>query len=238
MFSRKRMIIWLVMLTFCVLCSEVSAKRAVVNNRVDTQATIAVMNLGTRPGAVPSVININGAGMTSSEYLISTLSNSGCFQIMENDLVIDKIAELGIKTDGVIDPDSARILGEALKSKYILYGNVTGVTVKNNSTNIVFAGVNVCAVKAYIIARLMDVQTGEILVACKGEGRSSSSYTQGALMPVTVYIGTSKVTQESVHNAVQKAAKAAVDDLLSQLGVSAKEIAKKNKMNKFKDEND
>lgn len=72
-------------------------------------------------------------------------------------------------------------------------------------------GVNVCTVKAHVIARVMDVETGDILMAVKGDGKSKSSFVKlhagNGLTGVKVLkIGTVNVTMDSVHNAIAKAA--------------------------------
>lgn len=79
-------------------------------------------------------------------------------------------------------------------------------------------GVHICTVKAHVIARLMDVETGNILVMAKSDGSSKSSFVKVRGGPVSVVeIGTTRVTQDSVHNAIMKAAFATVDDLLLRL---------------------
>ena len=57
----------------------------------------------------------------------------------------------------------------------------------------------------------MDVETGDILMAVKGDGKSKSSFVKlhagNGLTGVKVLkIGTVNVTMDSVHNAIAKAA--------------------------------
>ena len=60
----------------------------------------------------------------------------------------------------------------------------------------------------------MDVDTGKILTAARSEGMSASSFVGDENF---FYIGTVKVTQTAVHNALQKAAFQAVDILNERL---------------------
>ncbi|WP_443684994.1 CsgG/HfaB family protein [Phascolarctobacterium succinatutens] len=177
-------------------------------------ANVAVMDFGTRPGATTSEISINNAEYTSSEYIINGLVNKHCFNIMDKDMVMHRLQEKQLKTVGLIDPDTAKKIGSLLNTRYIIYGNVTNVSVSDTGTQIltnIGGGVNVCTVKAHVIARVMDVETGDILMAVKGDGKSKSSFVKlhagNGLTGVKVLkIGTVNVTMDSVHNAIAKAA--------------------------------
>lgn len=195
-----------------LLCCQCFAK-------VDRSARIAVMDFGTRPGASTSEINIQNAEYTSSEYMINKLISSNCFVVVDKDIAFGKIKAHGHKTVGLIDPDTAKCIGKTLNVKYLLYGNIAGVTNSSTGTSIATlpagASVNVCTIKAHIVARLMDVDTGDILLAVRGEGNSKSSFVKAKASPlVIVNVGTKKVTQDSVHNAIQKAAHNAIDNML------------------------
>lgn len=177
-------------------------------------ANVAVMDFGTRPGATTSEISINNAEYTSSEYIINGLVNKHCFNIMDKDMVMQQLKAEHLTTVGLIDPDTAKRIGDLLHTRYIIYGNVTNVSISDTGTQImtnIGGGVNVCTVKAHMIARVMDVETGDILMAVKGDGKSKSSFVRlhagNGLTGVKVLkIGTVTVTMDSVHNAIAKAA--------------------------------
>mgnify|MGYP004473204249 FL=1 len=177
-------------------------------------ANVAVMDFGTRPGATPSEININNAEYASSEYIINGLVNKHCFNIMDKDMVMQQLKAEQLNTVGLIDPDTAKRIGDLLHTRYIIYGNVTNVSISDTGTQImtnIGGGINVCTVKAHMIARVMDVETGDILMAVKGDGKSKSSFVRlhagNGLTGVKVLkIGTVTVTMDSVHNAIAKAA--------------------------------
>lgn len=210
------LIIWILLLNFSAV-----ALAATVNRN----ATVAVMDFGTRPGATTAEININNAEHVSCDYIITRLVNRHCFNVMEKEFALNTAKAEGLNVVGLIDPDSAKRIGELLKAKYLIYGNVTNVSISDTGTSIIGnigGGVNVCTVKAHIIARMMDIDTGNIIMVAKGDGKSKSSFVKVAygssLANVSVIkIGTVKVTQDSVHNAIQKAAYAVVDDLMFKL---------------------
>ena len=188
-----------------------------------SDSSIAVMDFGTRPGATPAEISLQNTEYTSSEYLILRFVDRNCFSVMDKDLVMHKMREEGLQTTGIIDPDTAKRIGAMLGVRYIVYGNVVNVSLSNVGTQVLASGVNVCTVKARIVARIMDVETGDILMVTRGEGASKSSYTKiqlgmdPLLSASTVTIGTKKVTMDSVHNAIQKAAYHTVDQMVEKL---------------------
>lgn len=205
----------LLILIFTLLCNQCFAA-------IDKNARLAVMDFGTRPGASTHEINIQNAEYTSSEYLINKLFNSNCFDVVDKDVAFAKIKEHGHKTVGLIDPDTAKCIGKDLNVKYLLYGNIAGVTNSSTGTEIMSlqggASVNVCTIKAHIVARLMDVDTGNILMAIRGEGSSKSSFVKAKASPlIIVNVGTKKVTQDSVHNSIMKAAHNVIDNMLTTI---------------------
>ena len=196
------------------LCSTTFAAQIVEN------ASVAIMDLGTHEDAVPHEINILNAGKASSEYLIQRLFQVGKFNLMDRTLVEEKIHVANLNTTGLIDPDTAKKIGELLGADYLVYGNVNDVTLSETGAETVGVGLDfsTVTVKAHLIVRVMDISTGQIIGAAKGEGISKGSFVQikGGTV-ATVSIGRTKVTQDSVHNALQKAAFATVDKLIKQL---------------------
>ncbi|MBR1760302.1 MAG: hypothetical protein IJ812_07670 [Schwartzia sp.] len=203
------------LLAWVLLVSRVSAAN------LEDHPTAAVMDFGIHEGAAASDTNIQGAGKAAAEYVIHRLIHDGHFLIAERDLARKQMDEERLKTVGLIDPDSAKRIGEILKVHYVIYGNVNDVAFSETGAGIdmsIVGGVNIGTVSSHIIARIMDVNTGTILMAAKGEGKSKSSYVFAGTKHIGVInIGTKIVTQDSVHNAIQKAAFQAVDVLMERL---------------------
>ena len=181
--------------------------------QIEPGASVAVMDFGTHPDAVPIDINIFNAGKAASEYVTNSLVQSNKFDVMDRSLVEDKIKAEHLNTTGIIDADTAKRIGQLLGAKYIIYGNVNDVTLSEVNTNLGPGGVTVCTIKSHLILRMMKVDTGDIICVAKGEGKSKSSGTSVVLIEV----GNSKVTQDSVHNAIKKASAQTVDVLVSRL---------------------
>lgn len=201
-----------VLLIIISICAHVSAE--IVEN-----SKIAIMDLGTHEGAVPIDINIFNAGKASSEYLIQRMFQVGKFNIMDRTLVESQIKAANLNTTGIIDPDTAKKIGEILGADYLVYGNVNDVTLSETGASTLGIGLDISSVtvKAHIIVRVMEIETGKIIGAAKGEGKSKGSFVRIKGGPViTLEIGRTKITQDSVHNALQKAAFQTVDKLVSQ----------------------
>ena len=202
-------------LIFVSFCKPAFAEELIVET-----SNIAIMDLGTHEGAVPFEINVFNAGKASSEYLIQRLFEVGKFNVMDRTLVEDKIRESSLNTTGLIDPDTAKKIGDLLDVDYLVYGNVNDVTLSETggSTGGVGLDISRITIKAHIIVRVMNVKTGKIIGAAKGEGKSRGSFVRIKGSPVAVLeIGRTKVTQDSVHNALQQAAFQTVDKLIKQL---------------------
>ena len=180
--------------------------------------SVAVMDFGKHIGAATADIILDNTEKTSSDYIIEALVESGKYDVADKDLLAEKLTEEGLNTTGLIDPDTARRIGEILGARYIIYGNVNDVTGSSTGVDIYYAGGDVHTVKAHIIARMMDVTTGDIVMAAKGEGKSKSSIAKvGKDGLGYITIGTAKVSQVSVHNSIKKAAYAMVDKLTERL---------------------
>lgn len=187
---------------------------------IEKNAVVAVMDFGTHAGAASSDVALANAEGTTSEYVITKLINDGKLVVMDKENVRSQLEANNVKLVGLIDPDSAKVIGSVLHCQYIIYGNVNDVSVSNTGTKmlgLIGGDVNVCTVKSHVIARIMNVADGTIVMAAKGEGVSKSSYTDLHTLKGGIRIGTVTVTQESVHNALQKAAFNAVDILTQRL---------------------
>lgn len=174
---------------------------------IDKGSTVVVTDMGVHKGTSEPDVNLLNAETASSEYVIQRLVSTDNFTVKDRTLLHEALQKLNVV--GLIDPDTAKKLGEILGVRYIVYGNVTDISVAVEK-----AVVNVNTVKSHIVLRIMDIETGKILMAAKGEGISASSFVGDEEF---FFIGTAKVTQTAVHNALQKAAFQAVDVLNERL---------------------
>lgn len=183
--------------------------------------SLAVMDFGVNHEGTSVSIDLCNAEYLTSDYIIARCVENKRFFVKERDVVQKKLESENISTVGIIDSERAQKIGRILGVRYIIYGNVTDVGVSDTETKLsskMFVNVTVGKVKAHIVARFMDVETGRILMAVRGEGESSSSnVNMSHKTGVGVVIGTYTVPQESVHNALKKAAFDVVDKLEVEL---------------------
>lgn len=177
--------------------------------QIERDSSIAVMDLGVHKGTSDPDVNLLNAEKASSEYVIQRLAATNNFNVKDRTLILNVLQKFNML--GLIDPDTAKKIGEILGIRYIVYGNVVDVSVAVEK-----ALVTVNTVKAHLIIRIMDIETGNILMAAKGEGSSASAFI-GDSEKNFFFIGTTKVSQTAVHNALQKAAFQAVDILNERL---------------------
>lgn len=177
--------------------------------QIEKGASVGVMDLGVHKGTSDPDVNLLRAEGASSEYVIQRLVETKNFEVKDRTLILNVLEKFNML--GLIDPDTAKKIGEILGVRYIVYGNVVDVVVEVEK-----ALVTVNTVKAHIVIRIMDIETGNILMAAKGEGQSASGFI-GDSEKNFFFIGTTKVSQTAVHNALQKAAFQAVDILNERL---------------------
>ena len=179
--------------------------------------TVAVMDFGKLSDAADG-IRTDNVGLTVSEYIIEALIESGKFEVASREQIKEILAENDLEIAGIIPPSKARQIGKILGVRYIIYGNVNDVNSDTFTLEIISNGADVHTVKALIIARMMDVETGDIVTAARGEGKSKSSRVKVSAMNVGyISIGSAKVSEVSVHNAIKKAAYSMVDLLIERL---------------------
>lgn len=186
---------------------------------IEDNASVAVMDMGVHKGTSDPDVNLLRAEGASSEYVIQRLVETKHFEVKDRTLMLDALQKF--KMTGLIDPETAKKIGEILGVRYIVYGNVVDVVVDVDKSL-----VTVNTVKAHLVIRIMEVETGNILMAAKGEGRSASAFV-GDSEQNFIVIGTTKVSQTAVHNALQKAAFQATDTLIERLFGTEKTKRKK-----------
>lgn len=202
----------------CLLFSQAKITFAAVP--VEAHPTIVVMDFSTHPGASSRRVDLGGVSRAVCDYIITRLVADGRFLVVERDLLQERFAEEGISVEGIIAPETARRIGTMLNAQYILYGDVTDVSDSRTGTrtDTYIGDVSIGTIKAHIVARLMNAQTGELVMAAKGEGKSKSALVKvNADEHNSLIVGTKKISQDSVVSALQKAAENTVDLLLIRL---------------------
>lgn len=209
---------------------------------------IAVINF-SKKASVPEGLTFEDASMVT-DYVIDALIDTDMFQVMEREELRSITNEHSYNTTGLVDLNTAAQIGRLNGVKYLVYGSVVGLGVKEKEivySNNKYGDIDNAqhTVVANVHARFIDVETGRIVLTGQGEGASTSSRTgigygitenirtvdngDGTTRTLDTehnfVIGTAKVSQVQVHNALEKA----VDDLVFGNRGFLKKLERKSK---------
>ncbi len=122
-------------------------------------------------------------GKGISDILVTELVNDGTYRVIERKALDKILAEQDFSTSDRANPETAAKIGKILGVKYIIIGSVTtfGLDTKKVGVGGVAwvdkfglgkVGTKKTKAKVVINARMIDVDTGEIVAVAKGTGES------------------------------------------------------------------
>jgi curli biogenesis system outer membrane secretion channel CsgG len=155
---------------------------------------VAVMNFeyGTVQSGVAGIFGSNvDVGKGIADMLVDRLVNDGTYSVIERKALDKLITEQNFSNSDRADPSSAAKIGKLLGVSAIIIGSITQFGRDDKSTNVGgsavggltgrfgIGGVGKREAKAVveISARLVNVDTGEILLAAQGKGESTRGGT-------------------------------------------------------------
>lgn len=145
----------------------------------------------------------------ANEIAYDELVNSGYFNVVERERLDAVCDELSFDMSGLVDTGSAARVGKMLGAQYILCGSLNGLSTRRNTAEIIGTGQKNAQVYAHITMRVIDVETGSIVLSGRGNGRATNSLTHAPLR--IIHIGTIGFDQEQVYDAIEKATVDAVN---------------------------
>lgn len=150
----------------------------------------------------------------ANEIAYDELVNSGYFNVVERERLDAVCDELTFDMSGLVDTSSAARVGKMLGAQYILCGSLNGLSTRRNTAEIIGTGQKNAQVYAHITMRVIDVETGSIVLSGRGNGRATNSLTHAPLR--IIHIGTIGFDQEQVYDAIEKAT---VDAVIGKRGL-------------------
>jgi curli biogenesis system outer membrane secretion channel CsgG len=153
---------------------------------------VAVMdfNYGTVSTSVAAIFGSNqDVGKGIVDLLIDRLVNDGTYRVIERQALNKIISEQNFSNSNRADPASAAKIGRLLGVDTIIVGDITQFGRDDHNTNVGgvgstlgrygLGGVGLHKAKAVVAvtARMVDVDTGEILASVSGTGESARSGT-------------------------------------------------------------
>ena len=181
--------------------------------KITEHSKVIVMNFGTLNNSKISGLNLVDIERPLYDYIVTCVSDDKRLDVIE--LPEELLQSEGINTIGLISPKDAKHIGEMLNVPYIIYGKLLNVTADETDFKILENGLTINSVRAQVIIRMVDTNSGVVIGAVTGEGRSMSSLVKAGVSDiVTATIGTKTVTQDSVIQALKKAVDEGIYELL------------------------
>jgi len=157
------------------------------------------------------------------EYVYTDLQDSGRFKLLDRTRQRALVDEYAHDMSGLVDEDTAPAIGNQYGAQYLLMGSIIGVTTRRSETTVVGAGTKRAQVTATVSLRLVDTETGEVVLAATGRSRKNNTLVKAPLG--LIRIGTEQVDKEQVNEALEDAIHEAVDGprgLLARMDGKAK----------------
>ena len=157
------------------------------------------------------------------EYVYTDLQDSGRFKLLDRTRQRALVDEYAHDMSGLVDEDTAPAIGNQYGAQYLLMGSIIGVTTRRSETTVVGAGTKRAQVTATVSLRLVDTETGEVVLAATGRSRKNNTLVKAPLG--LIRIGTEQVEKEQVNEALEDAIHDAVDGprgLLARMDGKAK----------------
>ncbi|TFH00740.1 MAG: hypothetical protein E4H13_06690 [Calditrichales bacterium] len=134
---------------------------------------IAVVNFEDRAGYG------NNVGQGVADMLVTSLVESKNFIVIERTELDEVLKEQGLGQSGLVTPQSAAQVGQLLGVQMIVTGSITEFGTKQNKVGGGFGGFNLgvstSTARVAVDLRLINVNTGEIMMAKSAEGEDSST---------------------------------------------------------------
>ncbi|MBP5200870.1 MAG: hypothetical protein J6Z82_09525 [Schwartzia sp.] len=157
----------------------------------------------TLKATVPRDVTLEDASIVS-DYVYDALVNSDKFDVVEREHLKEILKEQALGHSGPVDERTAAEFGRLVGAQYIICGNITGIATRKSTGEIVGIGVSQAKVYAHVSARCIEVETGRVWLAGRGDGRATNTQMNAPLR--IIRIGTDKVDFEQVHKALEDAA--------------------------------
>jgi len=109
-------------------------------------------------------------GDTATDILITELVKSGKFIVIERDKLDKIMAEQKLGQSGAIDPNTAAKMGKILGLNAIITGSVSQFGVKKEGKDFIVSQSKQQIVECTVDIRVVDAETGQILLADSGKG--------------------------------------------------------------------
>lgn len=185
-------------------------------SKIPEHSKVIVMNFGTLNNSKISGLNLVDIEKPLYDYIVNCLVDDNRLEVIE--LQEERFKAENINTTGLISFKDAKRIGEIFNIPYVIYGKLLNITADETEVEILENGISVHAVNAQVIIRMVDTNSGAVIAAVTGSGKSKSSLIKASAAEiVTLTIGTQTVTQDSINQSLRKAINKGIYELLVSL---------------------
>lgn len=174
-FAMRKILTFGVIFMICLGCEISSAAN------IKDYPRVAVMNFGNK--AVMSSGLRDKDFSAATEYAIYQFAASGWFDLIDYEELSAAAKMHSVNMSGLVDQTTAPAIGKFLGAQFMVIGNLTGLTTKENVVGYQHGkkgglDTNEHVVTANVSMRIVDIETGRIVAAGLGKGSSTSSHTE------------------------------------------------------------
>jgi curli biogenesis system outer membrane secretion channel CsgG len=176
--------------------------------------TIAVLDLSNQ-----TEFDDPRIGRGISNMLVTALVNSDRFTVVERnpEVIRNLLEEQSLGLSGVVDPMTAARVGRILGARGVVIGEVSEFGIRKTGAYVGLGGKKTITTRVVIDARMVDVETGRILMAAPGIGQSS---TQTSGVALTFEFGTAGFDETTIGMATRKAVNQVVRKFASMQNIT------------------
>lgn len=143
------------------------------------------------------------------DFAYIAMSETNRFELVERTRQRAILDEYSYDMSGLVDQDTCAEIGGQLGAQYLLLGSINGLTTRHSETTVVGAGTKRAQVTATVSLRLVDVETGRVVLAAMGRSKKNNTLVKAPLG--LIRIGTDEVDKEQALEALQSA----IDDAVN-----------------------
>ena len=140
------------------------------------------------------------------DFAYIAMSETNRFELVERTRQRAILDEYSYDMSGLVDQDTCAEIGGQLGAQYLLLGSINGLTTRHSDVG---AGTKRAQVTATVSLRLVDVETGRVVLAAMGRSKKNNTLIKAPLG--LIRIGTDEVDKEQALEALQSA----IDDAVN-----------------------
>ncbi len=158
----------LAVLAFCALsagCVTSTSSTVAKYTPLPRQVRVAVLSFENR-----TKYGARQLSDAAAEILVSELSRSGSFILIERNRLEDVLRELEFQMSDLADSESSAKVGRILNCQYLMTGVVSNFGVKTEGRDMLVAKKKIQTAQSEVDIRIVDVETAQIVYSAYGKG--------------------------------------------------------------------